>query len=344
MGDRLSFSLGLRYSFYQNIGPNELFNYENASQPRLSETTGSTLFSNGEVVENFGNLEPRVSMKLGLNRDNSIKLSYNRMAQYIHLISNTTAATPIDIWQVSTPYIPPQLAHNYSIGYFQNFKNNTWETSLEIFYKDIEQIIDYKDLPTLLLNDQLETELLIGQGRAYGTEVAIKKNKGRWTGNLAYTYSRSERKLDGANGGDIINGGEWFPSNFDSPHNLNLTFKYQVNRRHLLAMNFTYRQGRPVTAPVAAYVLGNIEVPHFSPRNQFRIPHYHRMDISYTFNRNAVRTKRFKGSFTFSIYNLYLRKNAFSVFFRRLKSVPADAFRLAVLGTAFPSVTYNFEF
>lgn len=344
LGDKLSFSVGLRYSFYQNIGPKALTLYANNELLDVDEITGTTIFDNGEVITDYSALEPRVSMKIGLATDNSIKMSYNRMAQYIHLISNTTASTPIDIWQVSTPYIPPQLAHNFSIGYFQNFNNNEWESSLEFFYKDIEQLVEYKDLPQLLQNELLETELLTGEGRAYGAELAIKRNKGRWTGQLAYTFSRSERQVMGATPETTINNGDWFPSNFDSPHNLNLVFKYQVNRRHLFSANFTYRKGRPITAPVAAYSIGTVEIPHFSPRNLFRIPDYHRLDLAYTFNRNAVRTKRFKGSLTISMYNIYFRKNAFSIFFRRSAGSPANAFRLAVLGTAFPSVTYNFNF
>ncbi len=345
IGDALSVSAGLRYSTYQNLGPNELFLYNTESQElSRGNTVGSTLFADGEVIKNYSALEPRVSLKIGVGLTNSVKLSYNRMAQYIHLISNTTASTPIDIWQVSTPYIPPQLANNYSIGYFQNFDRNKWETSFELFYKDIEQLVEYKDLPELLLNEQLETELLIGEGRAYGIELSLKKNTGRWTGQLSYTYSRSERLVQGETPNSTINNGDWFPSNFDSPHNLNLTYKFQINRRHLLSANFTYRQGRPVTAPVAAYKIGNTEIPHFSPRNQFRIPNYHRLDLSYTINRNAVRTSRFKGSLSFSIYNIYFRRNAFSVFFRRVSGTPANTYRLAVLGTAFPAVTYNFEF
>lgn len=344
LGERLSFSMGLRYSLYQNIGPDELFLYQSPDDLKPEEISGSNLFSSGEVIQTYAALEPRFSLKLGLYNENSFKLSYNRMAQYIHLISNTTASTPVDIWQVSTPYIPPQLANNYSFGYFQNFNRNQWETSLEIFYKDIEQLVEYRDLPELLLNQQLETELLIGEGRAYGVELSLKKKTGRWTGQMSYTFSRSERKVEGENIGNTVNAGEWFPSNFDSPHNLNLTFKYQVNRRHLFSANFNYRKGRPVTAPVAAYLVANTEVPHFSPRNLFRIPDYHRLDLAYTFSRNAVRTRRFKGSLTISVYNLYFRRNAFSVFFKRVPSKPANAFRLAVLGTAFPAVTYNFEF
>jgi len=344
LGDKLSFSVGLRYSFYQNIGPKSLTLYANPELLDADEITGTSIFEDGDVITDYAALEPRISMKIGLATDNSIKMSYNRMAQYIHLISNTTASTPIDIWQVSTPYIPPQLANNFSIGYFQNFNNNEWESSLELFYKDIEQLVEYKDLPQLLQNDLLETELLTGEGRAYGAELAIKRNKGRWTGQLAYTFSRSERQVVGTTPETTINNGDWFPSNFDSPHNLNLVFKYQVNRRHLFSANFTYRKGRPITAPVAAYAIGTVEVPHFSPRNLFRIPDYHRLDLAYTFNRNAVRNNRFKGSLTVSMYNIYFRKNAFSIFFRRSAGSPANAFRLAVLGTAFPSVTYNFEF
>ncbi len=344
IGEKLSFSVGLRYSIYQHLGARTINLYENEVLLDPDEVIGQTVYEEGEVIKDYSALEPRVSMKIGLGIANSVKMSYNRMAQYIHLISNTSASTPIDIWQVSTPYIPPQLAHNYSIGYFQNFKNNRWESSIEFFYKDIEQLVEYKDLPQLLQNAQLETELLIGEGRAYGAELAIKKNKGRWTGQLAYTYSRSERKVAGTFATTTINNGTWFPSNFDSPHNLNLVFKYQVNRRHLFSANFTYRKGRPITAPVAAYSIGTVEVPHFSPRNLFRIPDYHRLDLAYTLNRNAVRNAKFKGSLTFSIYNIYFRKNAFSIFFKRSPGTPANAFRLAVLGSAFPAVTYNFEF
>ena len=344
INNRLAVSVGLRYSVYQQLGPEEFFFYEDEQNRSETSTTGSVLFDQGDVITTYSNLEPRLSLKIGLNNENSIKLSYNRLAQYVHLISNTTASTPIDIWQVSTEYVPPQLAANYSIGYFQNFEQNRWETSFEIFYKDIQQSIAYRDLPTLLLNEQLEIDLLTGIGRAFGTELSIKKNTGRWTGQLAYTFSRSQQQVIGPSLNTTINNGDWFPANFDSPHNVNLTFKYQVNRRHLFSANFVYRTGRPVTAPIAAYELGSLIVPHFSPRNLFRIPHYHRLDLAYTVKRNAIRSKRFKGSLTFSIYNIYFRKNAFSIFFRRSTDTAANAFQLAVLGTAFPSISYNFEF
>ena len=344
INDRLSLSAGLRYVWYQNIGPENLYLYENPEELLVEETTEIQTFIDNETIQAYNGLEPRVSLKVGLSEGKSIKMSFNRLAQYIHLISNTSAATPVDIWQVSTPYIPPQISNNFSIGYFQNFANNNWESSLEVFYKDLEQLVEYKDLPELLLNPQLETALLIGEGRAYGTELTIKKKIGRWTCQLGYTYSRSERKVAGNKASTTINDGAWFPSNFDSPSNLNLNFKYQINRRHLFAANFTYREGRPITAPVAGYVIGSTEVPHFSPRNLFRIPHYHRLDLAYTINRNAIRKKRYDGSLTFSIYNIYFRKNAFSVFFKNTPGVFARAFRLAVLGTAFPAVTYNIEF
>jgi hypothetical protein len=342
--DRFSFSLGLRYSLFQQLGPEALAIYEQEDLLEINEITNLVDYNKGEVIKTYANFEPRLSLKVGLQSTNSIKLSYNKMAQYIHLISNTTASTPVDIWQVSTPYIPPQLADNYSIGYFQNFNNNQWESSLEFFYKDISQLVEYKDLPELLRNEHIETALLIGEGRAYGTELLIKKNTGRWTGQLAYTFSRSERKVAGDNAVSIINNGKWFPSNFDSPHNINLTFKYQVNRRHLFSANFTYRQGRPTTTPLATYTLGGVDIPHYAPRNQFRIPNYHRLDLSYTFNRNAIRNTRFKGSLTFAIYNIYFRKNAFSLFFKKTTEGTISPFRLAVLGAAFPSITYNFEF
>ena len=344
LNDRISLGLGLRYSLYHQIGPSTVYSYAPGVPRQPSTIVDSTFYSSGEIIQTYSGWEPRLSMKVNLTDNSSVKLSYNRLYQYLHLISNTTAAIPVDIWQVSNAYIPPQSANNYSAGYFQNFRNNKWETSLEFFYRDIQNVVEYKDLPQLLLNPYIETETLTGIGRAYGAELSIKRTKGITTGWLSYTYSRSLNKVAGSTAEESINQGEWFPANFDQPHNLNVSLSVQASRRSRFSFNFTYSTGRPIMAPVADYRLGTIVVPHFSERNQFRIPDYHRLDVSYTVDSNIVRRSFFKGSFTFSIYNLYSRDNAFSIFFRRDLRSTSNAFKLAVLGSAFPAVTYNFEF
>lgn len=344
LNDRISLGLGLRYSLYQQIGPSTVYSYAPGVPRQSSTIVDSTTYSSGDIIQTYSGWEPRLSLKVNLTANSSVKLSYNRLYQYLHLISNTTAAIPVDIWQVSTDYIPPQSAHNYSAGYFQNFRNNKWETSLEFFYRDIQNVVEYKDLPQLLLNPYIETETLTGIGQAYGAELSIKKAKGISTGWLSYTYSRSLSRVAGNTAEESINRGEWFPANFDQPHNLNLSLSVQASRRSTFSFNFTYNTGRPIAAPVADYQLGTTVVPHFSERNQFRIPDYHRLDISYTIDSDIVRRKFLKGSFTFSIYNLYSRNNAFSVFFRRDLQSTNNAFKLSVLGSAFPAITYNFKF
>jgi len=345
LNDRISLSLGVRYALFQYLGPDEVLRYD-PELPRSSNSVqDTTRFGSGEVIASYGGWEPRAAVRIKLDENSSVKLSYNRMQQFIHLISNTMAATPVDIWQVSTDLIPPQLAHNYSVGYFRNFLSNKWETSFELYYKDIDQLVEYKDIPDLLLNPFLETELLTGKGRIYGGELYVKKLKGVMTGWLSYAYSRSLRRVVGEFPETSINEGRWFPANFDQPHQINMATVFRLNKQHTVSFNFTYATGRPITAPIADYQVGNIIIPHYTDRNQLRIPDYHRLDFSYTLEPNIVKRKQFKSTLTFSIYNLYFRKNAFSIFYERQqdKFIP-DAFRLAVLGTAFPSVTYSFRF
>lgn len=344
LNQKLSLAVGLRYSFYQQLGPGQVFEYEPGKPLRPEHVLDSILVQNGEVIQRYSGFEPRLSFRYIAGKNSSLKLSYNRLLQYIHLISNSTAATPADIWQVSTRYIPPQLSNNFSIGYYRNFNNNSWESSVELYYKGIPQLVEYKDFANLLINENLETELLIGRGRAYGFELALKRRTGKLTGSMSYTFSRSLRQVEGPSEEESINSGAWFPSNFDKPHNLNLNLKLKTSKRGLLSIFFNYSTGRPVTIPTANYFQSSIVLPHYSDRNQFRIPDYHRMDIAYTINRKAVRKSRYKGSLTISVYNVYFRRNAFSVFFRKDPEKAFNAFRLAVLGTAFPAVTYNFKF
>jgi len=339
----LSFSVGLRYSYYMHLGADTVYTYA-AGVPRTAATIADTLYySKLKTIKSFGGLEPRISARVSLSSNQSIKVSYNRMRQYIHLISNTTAPTPIDLWQVSNEYLPPQIADNYSIGYFHNLKDNKWETSVEFFYKDMENLVEYKDFPTLFLNHHLETELLTGKGRAYGGELLIRKIKGKWTGWISYTYSQSQVKVESRDGSEAINNGSWYESGYNKPHNFNLVLDRKLLGNGAFSLIVTYNSGRPLTAIESSYIVGGTVVPIYSERNKYRIPNYFRVDLSFTIG-NVVR--KIDDSLVFSVYNLFGRNNAYSVFYQR----PANNFlipksyKLSVLGSALPSLTYNFKF
>ncbi|MFK7926326.1 MAG: TonB-dependent receptor plug domain-containing protein [Bacteroidia bacterium] len=340
----IGFSVGLRYSSFHNLGPGQSFVY-GADSPIRDEFIVDTLsFEAGQTTQWYGGFEPRVSARFLLDESSSIKLSYGRHRQYVHLISNTSAATPVDIWQLSDQYIQPQISDNFSLGYFKNFGSGQWETSIDFYYRDISSVVEYKDLPTILLNEHLETELIKGEGRAYGTEFSLKRNVGVWQGEISYTFSRSLRRAEGSFPDEVINEGNWYASNFDSPHNVNIGLRRKVRKSQLLSINFVYRSGRPITAPIGDYRIGAVDVPHFSPRNLFRIPDYHRLDLAYTFKPDLIRRKALKSDFTIAAYNLYFRKNPFSLYFRKSDSGIPETYRLAILGTVFPSFTWNFRF
>ena len=316
--DKLAVSLGVRAS---------MFSYEERGTSNLQDR--------------FTNIEPRVSLRYTLNPSTSVKFSYNRLSQYIHLLSNTTGVLPNDQWIVSNSQINPAISNNYSAGLFKNFSGNSWESSAEVFYRQLTDVIEFVDFANLILNPDLESELVQGEGEAYGLELFLKKHTGAVTGNLSYTLSRTQIRVPSGIEGVQQ---DWFPAKFDRPHNLNLVANWTASKKSRFSMVFNLSSGRPITAPISAYALGDVVVSNYSARNEFRIPTYHRLDLSYTYKRNAVKKKRYQDSITFSIYNIYGRKNAFSVFFRKQDNRPVQAFRLSVLGSAFPSITYTFEF
>lgn len=340
----ISVSIGFRYSIYNQLGPSTVYSYENGIPDSGESIVDSLVYGNWEKVTSYDGLDPRFSARIALTPSSSIKMSYNRIHQYIHLISNTTAALPIDYWQVSNTWFKPLKAHNYSLGYFKNFRLNQWETSVEAYYRDLENVIDYRDFPELFFNKHLETELIPGQGQAYGLEFYIKKKTGKFNGWLSYTYSRTFVKIEDEERGENVNDGEWFPSKFDQPHNLSIVGNFNFNKTNQLSFNFTYATGRPLTAPDANYGLDKYIIPNYSDRNEYRLPANHRLDISYTIQRGIFRTYRYKDSFTFSIYNLYARKNAYSIYFKRDKRNVFGAYKLSILGSIIPSITYNFHF
>lgn len=329
---------GLRISYYQFLGPKSIYLYTNPAQPNINDATGLKNFGSGKVIADYLNLEPRLSFRYRLGPENSFKGGYGRTVQYVNQITNTNTAAPSSLWQISTDYILPQKAHNFSFGYFHNFKNNKWETSAEVYYRIIDQLFDYKDFADLTVNEHLETELLNGNGRAYGLELSIKKNTGYINGFLSYTLARAERTIEG------INNGSWYPSNNNRPHDLSLVLNFQPNMRHTLTLNFNYASGRPLTVPLALYQESQrVAVPIYSLRNAYNIPDYHRLDFAYTIGQGYRKDRKLKTSWTISLYNLYSRRNAFSVFFTRPPFGDSKASRLSILGNVFPALTINFE-
>lgn len=340
----LGISYGARYNNFRFLGPNRVPVYD-PLLPRSEENILSfTEYGDNEVIQTYNGFEPRAAIRLSLTESLSIKAGYNKMYQFIHLISNTTTIAPTDVWKLSDAYLEPQEVTQYSGGIFKNFNNNAIEASVEVFYKDLDNILDYKDGATLILNDNLESALLNGIGRAYGIEVYLEKKTGTFTGWLSYTYSRSERKVIGSFPEEIINDGEWYPSNYDKPHSLSLVGDYKLGKRTKLSSIFTYSTGRPATYPSAKFnYLDGTNIAYYDERNGFRAPAYHRLDLSLTFGWDT-KNKWLSGDWVLSLYNVYGRKNTFSVFFDDIPGAPPQAFRLSVLGIPFPSISYNFEF
>lgn len=334
----LQISAGLRFNLYQFLGEKTVFEYANPDLPNVEEIVDTTFYGGGSTIATYSSLEPRLSVRYRLSADISIKAGYSRTSQFINQIFNTDSPTPTSQFQLSTQYIKPTRSHNFSIGYFQNFNENNWETSLELYGRIIDELFDYKDFAELAANEHLETELLAGEGRAYGVELSLKKNKGLFNGALSYTYARTERQIEG------INNNEWYASNFDKPHDVSLVLNYQYNQRHTLTLNFVYGTGRPTTAPLGGYqTSGGINVPIYTARNALRIPDYHRLDLAYTIGKGYRKDRKFKTSWTISLYNVYGRRNAFSVFFTQTPFTAAQANQLSILGSIFPAVTFNFE-
>jgi hypothetical protein len=343
LGDNLSVSVGLRYSHYVHLGSDTVFHYAPDQPHTTASISDTSYYSDFQTIKSFGGLEPRISARINLTKHQSVKVSYNRMRQYIHQVSNTTAPTPIDLWQVSNEFLPPQIADNFSIGYYYNIKDNLFETSAEVFVKNMSNLVEYKDFPVLFLNNHLETELLTGKGRAYGGELYLRKLKGKWTGWIAYTYSQTEVKVSSPFVSESVNEGNWYPSNYNKPHNFNLVINRRLSRRGALSLISSYNSGRPFTAVESSYVVDGIVVPIYSERNKYQIPNYFRIDLSITAGNVFP---GLEDSLVFSLYNLFGRDNAYSVFYQRPSSnffIPRP-YKLSVLGSVLPSVTYNFKF
>ena len=340
VGLRLSqfIRLGQKLNTYQNNNP--LIYIDSSKAYEEAVPTGSITYSKGDVIKTFTKLEPRFSLAYQIRTNQSVKLSYNRMAQYLHLISNTNSPTPIDVWAPSGKFIDPQLLDQFAIGYFKTFKNNSYNIELEAFHKIIENRLDYIDGAELIANDAIEQVLLGGQAKASGLEFLIRKNEGRLTGWVAYTLSRSEQRTPGRNQNEVgINNGEWYFTPYDKTHDISITSNYNLNKKWNFNLNFIYQTGQPITYPNAQYQFSGFSIPNFESRNSSRLPSYNRLDVS------AILTpKNKKGQWIFGIYNIYNRKNAASIRFQEnLDTGINEALRLTIFGII-PSVTYNFKF
>jgi len=319
ISSKISLHYGVRYSHFNYMGEGKSFEFEDAGEGKQKDVVSSQEFDQWESIQTYQNLEPRASIKYQVDEKTSLKVSYNRTAQYIHLISNTTAATPVDIWTPSTNNIKPQIADQLALGVFRNFKNNQFVTSAEIYYKDFDHLVDYIDGANLFVNELIEADLLEADGRAFGLELQVEKKKGRFTGWLSYTLARTERKVKG------INNNEWFPSRFDQTHNFSSTLFYELTDRWDVSANFVLNTGTSATFPTSRIEQQGYVIPHNSQgsRGNVRIPVYHRLDLSATLKPKGREGKRFSGEWVFSIYNVYNRRNAFSIFFRQKDDQPS---------------------
>ncbi len=341
---RLHVDAGLRLSLFQALGPGNVFTYQGGKPKETLSVVDTLRFKKGENIRTYSNLEPRISFRYTLSPVSSVKLGYNRMYQYLHLITNTTAVTPVDIWQPSNYYFKPQLADQISVGYNRSFKSRTYDWGVEVYYKKMYSVLDFKDGAVLLLNPHLETDLLQGEARAYGIETQIVKNTGRLTGSVSYAYARSFRTIRSAFPEESVNNGHEYKSNFDQPNVMTTQWKYNISRRYFFTGAFTYHTGRPVTLPQSAFNVSNFTVSAFSDRNQFRVPDYHRLDLAIGMEGNHRRKKRFEATWVLSVYNVYGRKNPYSVFFEEARPGILRPYRLAIIGTALPSLSVSIKF
>ena len=352
LNPKINVQVGTRFSSFLRLGQ-ELNLYQNDtpllynSDLKIYETAnpiGITIYNKREVIKPFYNLEPRVAISFQLSQDQSIKTSYNRMAQYLHLISNTNSPTPIDVWAPSGTFIKPQLLNQIALGYFKTFKNNRYNLEIEGFYKDIQNRLDYIDGAELIANNAIEQVLLNGEARAKGIEVLFKKNEGKLTGWIAYTLSKSEQRTPGRTSIEIgINNGNWYYTPYDKTHDLSITTNYQVNKKWDINANFIYQTGQPVTYPNAQYQFSDFSVANYAPRNSSRLDAYHRFDLSAVYTPQKE-NRAYNGQWVFGIYNLYNRQNAASVRFQKNNDTGLnEAIRLSIFGII-PSVTYNFKF
>jgi hypothetical protein len=334
LNNRLSLKYGLRLSMFQNIGTGTLYSYNGNY-----EVTDTTKYNSGDVYNTYIGLEPRLGIKYKINGRSSVKASYSRTRQHVQMAQNSRAGTPLDIWFPATPNVEPQVSDQYALGYFRNFWDNKLETSVETYYKKMKNTIDFKDHAWLLMNPHMEGELRFGKARAYGVELMAKIKRKDIHGWISYTYSHSERKI-----GNIADG-NYYNAPYDRPHDISVVLSYDFNDRMTLSSNWIYSSGQPVTFPTGRHEADGLVVPVYSDRNAYRLPDYHRLDLSFTIRSKKKPDKKWQGEWNFSVYNAYGRKNTWAINFVQDEHNPNETYaEKTYLFSVIPSVTYNFKF
>ncbi|MFW6370684.1 MAG: TonB-dependent receptor [Bacteroidota bacterium] len=334
VGEKLTLKYGLRYSAFQNVGSGKHYSYNDNF-----EVTDTLRYGSREFFHFEHGLEPRLGIIYLINEATSLKTSYSRTMQYMHLASNSTGSTPLDVWFPTSPNVKPQLSDQFAVGLFRNFLDNRLETSVEVYYKDMRNVVDFKDHAELLLNEKLEGELRAGTARAYGAEFLVKLTEGKITGWTSYTFSRSERKIP------AINEGAYYPAPYDKPHDVTIVLNYALNKRITFGANWLYSTGSPVTFPVQRAHIGGLIMPVYSKRNAYRLPDYHRLDLSFTIGSKKKEGKLWQGEWNFSVYNAYGRKNTWAINFEQDYQDPDITYaEKTYLFSVVPAITYNFKF
>ncbi|MDI5897437.1 TonB-dependent receptor [Flavobacterium yafengii] len=354
ISNKMALSYGLRYSMFYRLGQSTVNIYENDNPVTFNSALqiyekatpiGTKFYDRNKVIESYNYLEPRFSLAYQINDDQSVKASYNRMVQYLQLISNTSSPTPLDVWTPSDSFIKPQIADQVALGYFKNFENNMYSLEVETYYKEVQNRLDYIDGADLIANKAIEQIILNGQLRSYGLEIMFRKNEGKFNGWISYTLSKSEQQTPGRTPIETgINNGQWYNSVYDKLHNIAITTSYNLNEKWSFGANFALQTGQPVTYPIGQYEYLGINVPSYGLRNENRLPAYHHLDIAATLTPKSNKDRQWKGEWVFSIYNLYNRKNAASINFRQNSDTGSnEAVKTSIFGVV-PAVSYNFKF
>jgi len=338
----ITLSGGLRYNVYASFGPGSEYSYAENTALSVESLQDTIYYAGGEVESLYQNLDFRISSRFLLGPSLSLKVGFQRMFQYIYMISNTMAISPTDIWGLCDNYIKPQRGDQYSLGIYRNFRRNSIEASIEGYYKDLDNIIDYKGGADLLMNEHIETVILNGTGKAYGIEFMVKKNSGSVTGWLAYSYARIFHKVDGEYDDEKINDGNYFPAVYDRPNDLKLVINVKLSRRFNITSNFVYTTGRPITYPVGYFQYGGVDRFFYSDRNEFRVPDYIRLDLAATYNGNLLAKKWNHSSLTFAVYNVLGRRNPYSIYFRQEEG-EVNGYKMSIFGNPIFTITYNFK-
>ena len=339
----LSVEAGIRYSMFNSMGPQSINTYAPGLPITEGNQTGTDVYDKADIIKTYSGPEYRVSLRYAFTDSFSVKAGYNTQRQYIHMLSNTAAMAPTDIWKLSDPNIKPQFGDQFSVGLYKNFKQNTIETSIEAYYKHIENYLDYKSGANLVMNHHIETDVLPTKGKAYGIEVMVKKLTGKLNGWVSYTWSRILLQTDDPKAGEIINKGEYYPANYDKPHDITAIGNYRVNHRFSVSLNATYSTGRPITLPIGQFYYGGSARTLYADRNAYRIPDYFRMDFSMNIEGNHRVHQKTHNSWTIGIYNLTGRKNPYSVYYVS-EGGSVNGYKLSIFGSAIPYVNFNIRF